>query len=297
MAETEDFYSSRIVNCVFNAFLSYIAITMNAVTVLALRKTSSLPKPLKTLLLSLAVADLGVGLVVQPLYIAKIVMKMEQNKYNETFNNVASALHKTGNFLYFASFFSVTALSVDRFLAIHLHLRYQELVTPKRVAALVISIWMFSAFLPLHSLCISINVRVKMIILLTIKIFCYISTGFCCYKIYLVVRRHANQIQVLQVQQFEPNSETISKFARLRKSAAGTFCVYLVFVACNLPNTCVLIAYINGERSSLIDHVNLFFWTLMLLNSSLNPLIYCWKMRDIRHAIINILRNIFPSQN
>ena len=48
-----------------------------------------------------------------------------------------------------ASFFGVVALSLDRFLAIHLHLRYQELVTHKRVVAVVILIWVLSIFLSL----------------------------------------------------------------------------------------------------------------------------------------------------
>jgi len=47
-----------------------------------------------------------------------------------------------------ASFFGVVAVSVDRFLAIHLHLRYQELVTHKRVVAVVTSIWLISVFIP-----------------------------------------------------------------------------------------------------------------------------------------------------
>ena len=44
----------------------------------------------------------------------------------------------------FASFFGVFAITVDRFLAIHLHLRYQELVTHKRVVAVVISFLVLS---------------------------------------------------------------------------------------------------------------------------------------------------------
>ena len=56
-------------------------------------------------------------------------------------------LYITALVLMNSSFFSVVAISVDRFLAIHLHLRYQELVTHKRVVAVVISIWGFSAVL------------------------------------------------------------------------------------------------------------------------------------------------------
>ena len=64
------------VNCVFNAFLCLTTIVLNIITIQALRKTSSLPKTLKTLLLSLAASDLGVGLLVQPLYVAILVMEI-----------------------------------------------------------------------------------------------------------------------------------------------------------------------------------------------------------------------------
>ena len=298
MTEADDIYPSLVANCVLNAFLSYTAIMLNTVTILALRKTSSLPKPLKTLLLSLAVSDLGVGLVVQPLYIAKLVMEMKQNNKNsETYANVDKAFVRIRRVLFHASFFGVTALCADRFLAIHLHLRYQELVTHKRVVAVVILIWILSAFLPLLPFWIPMNVIT--FIVQTIQAVCYISTAFFYYKIYVTVRRHANQIQTLQVQEFVPNVETaISNFARLhRKSAVGTFYVYLVFVACYLPITFVWVAKKSCRQSSLLSHVHLFTLTLIYLNSSLNPVIYCLKMRHIRHAIINILRNIFPSRN
>ena len=52
-----------ITNFVFNAFFYLTAITLNMVTILALRK----PGAVKTLLLTLAVSDFGVGLLVQPL--------------------------------------------------------------------------------------------------------------------------------------------------------------------------------------------------------------------------------------
>ena len=69
---------------VFNAFLCFTSILMNIITIQALRKTSSLPKTLKTLLLSLAVSDLGVGLLVQPLYVATLAIKIDQNMEGNT---------------------------------------------------------------------------------------------------------------------------------------------------------------------------------------------------------------------
>ena len=76
MAGTGDFYSTLVTNCFFNAFLLFTALVLNIITIQALRKISSFPKPLKTLLLSLAVSDLGVGLIVHPIHIVLLVMNM-----------------------------------------------------------------------------------------------------------------------------------------------------------------------------------------------------------------------------
>jgi len=123
---------------------------LNSVTIHAVRKTSSLPKPLKTLFLSLAVSDLGVGLLVQPMQITVLVMQLDPNAVNSpTFKSTYLTYVAVMNLFYYTSFFSVTALRLDRFLAVRLHLRYQELVTHKRVIAAVISIWVFGALLSL----------------------------------------------------------------------------------------------------------------------------------------------------
>ena len=79
MTEAEGFRESLhpalIANCVANAFLSFTAIVLNVITIQALRKTPSLSRTLKTLLLNLSISDLGVGLLVQPLYVASLVMQ------------------------------------------------------------------------------------------------------------------------------------------------------------------------------------------------------------------------------
>ena len=80
MASAKGVHWTLVVNCVFNAFFCLTTIVLNIITIQALRKTSSLPKTLKTLLLSLAVSDLGVGLLVQPLYVAILVMEIDQTQ-------------------------------------------------------------------------------------------------------------------------------------------------------------------------------------------------------------------------
>ncbi|CAH3173189.1 unnamed protein product, partial [Porites evermanni] len=147
MENDEDITSSYITTCVLNAFLSYTAVMLNCLTIYALTKLSSLPRPLKMLLLSLAVSDLGVGLMVQPSYIASLVMEMEHKTENPAYNITYKLYVFTVNLFGYASFFGVIFLSFDRFLAVYLHLRYQELVTHKRVVVVMVSKWVFSAVL------------------------------------------------------------------------------------------------------------------------------------------------------
>ena len=255
---------------------------LNVITIHAIRKTSSLPKPLKTLLLSLAVSDLGVGLFVQPLSVALLAMKLEQNIENNRAYTVTQITYLISTNLFgIASFFGVTALSVDRLLAIHLHLRYQELVTHQRVVVLVISLWVFSTVISLVRLWTPVSII--FLIFAIISVLCLITAATANYKICLAVRRHAHQIQA-QVQE-------VAIVVRLRKSAAATGYVFLVYVVCYLPNT--LILWISAFSSQPINAlIHTYTITLVFLNSSLNPLIYCWKMRHIRRAVMDMLRKL-----
>ena len=280
-----------VANCVLNGFLSYTAIVLNIITIQALRKTSSLPKTLKTLLLSLSISDLGVGLLVQPLYVASLAMEITKNSKNTDNINAYWAVVKasaiSGSLFAFASFFGVFVITVDRFLAIHLHLRYQELVTQKRVVAAVISFWVFSVSIASFSYALVSVLSVMLVV-------CIITTGLLYCKIYAAVRHHTNQIHTLQVQQVTQNGD-MANTARLRKTAVATFYVYILFSVCYLPIACAGLAKMIHGKNAFLSHLWLFIWTLVFLNSSLNPLIYSWKMRHIRQAVLDILRNICPS--
>ena len=248
-------------------------------------ENSPVSPPLDPRLLSLAVSDVGVGLLVQPLYIS-LLIKWSQK------NTPGWGTYKTFYFIShlftLASFCSVVAVSVDRFLAIHLHLRYQELVTHKRVVALVISIWMSSVFVSFSMFWVPLDSF--SLIILIIGVVSLILTTMAYVWIYLAVRRHKNQMQVLQVQQVAQAGE-VANFSSFVKSAVGIFYVCLVFLVCYLPYFIVLVSIEIRGPSIVFKKICLFSVTLVYLNSSLNPVIYCWKMRHIRHAVINILRN------
>ena len=70
--------------------------------------------------------------------------------------------------------------------------------------------------------------------------------------------------------------------------------VFAALMICYLPFGLVLIARTTAsEITGPVALINFFAITLVYLNSSaLNPLLYCWKIREVRHAVKEILRNL-----
>lgn len=202
------------------------------------------------------------------MYVAQLIMKW---KYcNESYNAI-----------YIPHLIRVMALCAERFLAIQLHLRYQELVMYKHIIIAVISIWVFRTLTSLLKLWIPKN---TMFVFFVIKDSSSIITAtFLSVKLYLTLRLHMNQIQLTQVAQNE-QGESVQ---RKRRSAMASLYVYLVFTVCCLPNTCVFIIIgSTSEPRNDLQHLHFYTLTLLFLNSTLNTVIDCWKGKHIRHTVI-----------
>ena len=289
--ELKDLRSTFIVNCIFNNFMTHTSIMLNIVTIYAIHKTSAMAKTLKTLLLSLACSDVAVGLFSQPIYTFFLVKWLQLD--NLSFHTY-KALSIPSHLFSTASLLGVVAVSVDRFLAVHLHLRYQELVTHKRVVVVVIGKWLCSAFVSLIALWGLPSAR--NITESVVAAFGFIITFVVYTRIYLTVRRHKNQIHSMQVQEVA-HSDEIKHFIVLIKSTVSIFYVYLLLLICYLPFLiCKTVVQIYGSSIAL-KQILLYSSTLIFLNSSLNPVIYCWKMRHVRHVIVNILRKMSRTSN
>jgi len=301
-------YSSYIVICVLNGVLGCTAVVFNCLTIHAIRKISSLsagsqpalpgssalPIPLKILLISMAVSDLGVGLLVQPLTIAVYVLDLKgESTIPVLYESMNTICLIPASFFTYASFFSVTALTIDRFLALYLHLRYKELVTRKRIVSVVIFIWILSAVL-------SLVYRLSLIetadgFFIAMEVLCLVVNAAIYCKIYEVVRRHTKHLKTLQVQQ-ETQRSDIANVAKIVRSTISIFYVFVVFSICYIPCVTIHVASAairtasSGQlQGTWIEQVHPYTGILLFLNSSLNPFIYCWKMRRIRFAIKSLI--------
>ena len=267
--------------CIFNLVFSVVAVLGNLLVIHALWKSSSIPATVKKLFLSLALPQLMWGIIIA-------VMLSKTSNGDRNFASfcpvIVTACYFFAFFLCSASFFTIAAIAVDRLLAISLHLRYHELVTSKRINMVFIMLWLTSGV----TASISILFPVANKIIATFQVILLLLTTVAYIRIYKVVRYHRIQIQSqLQLQNFE-----VEDLHRQKKSAWNALIVYITFLFYYLPFfVSVLIVLIYGEKMSPLI-ANYATLLVIFLNSSLNPLVYCWRYREIRNIVRSSLKKV-----
>ena len=164
-----------------NFFLSITASLGNVLILIALHKVSSIHPPTKLFFRCLALSDLGVGLIAQPLHTIKIMSPLIKMNFYYVFY-VRQVRRISSWCLGGVSILTSTAISVDRLLALLLGLRYRHVVTLRRVRAAIICFWF--AGVSLGSIRISrsdVALKAASTLLplsLVISIFCYTRIFF-----------------------------------------------------------------------------------------------------------------------
>ncbi|XP_078361682.1 trace amine-associated receptor 9-like [Oculina patagonica] len=268
----------------FNIPLSITAFLGNVIIIVALQKVSSLHPPSKILLGCLASTDLCVGLITQPLYVS-MKMSPDHSKYCLYLKILFETI---GSMFCAVSLLTMTAISIDRLLALTLRLRYRQVVTLMRVRLVVVSFWLFSASV---AMIVFYNFLIASSIACIIVLLCIVTSTFCYTKIYLTLRHHQTQVQD-HVQQGQQNGGGIAlNIARYRKTVSSALWIQMTLLACYLPYAIFVgIIAVTGLTKSSLDIAWAITISLLLLNSSINPLLYCWKMREVRQAVKETIR-------
>ena len=268
-----------------NVALSITATLGNALILVAFYKESSLNPPSKLFLRCLAFSDLCVGLVVQPLAVLSLLAAF-YHLWN--FCRVTELLWYSFNIVAVDfSLATLSAISIDRLLALSLGIRYRQVVTMKRTRWCVGLLLLFSivnCFTQYGNYFAFIVYSALMWILL-------LTTLTCCYaRIFLILRNH---LQAQVIPQGEPNGISPLNLSRYKKTVSTALWVFAALLICYLPFGLVLLAQtMLPEITEPVVIVGFFGLTLVYLNSSLNPLLYCWKIREVRHAVKEVLTNV-----
>ena len=252
-----------------NILFSITACLGNILILIALRKATSIHPPTKLLFQCLAITDLGVGLISQPLMVTLMLLADIDIKIWYVCYYLFWSLSTT---FCGVSVFASTALSVDRLLALFSGLRYRQVVTLKRVRAVLASgcltalltvlVWYFRA-----ESARSINIIFSTLSLI-ISLFSYT-------KIVLRLRQHGHA-----------NKGGIPlNFERYKRTVVSIALVQLALIACYLPFVICHILYDLNRFPSRFNFLLDLTVTLLFINSSLNPFLYCWRIKEIRQAV------------
>ena len=259
-----------------NIFFFVTAFLGNTLILVALHKETSLHPPSKLLYRNLAITDLCVGIIVEPLVVTYWTSVVNERWDICYYADWAASF--SGLTLCAVSLLTLTAISVDRLLALLLGLRYRQVVTYRRTCITVTS----TLFL---------NRRITSWFQYIVTALCLVTTIFAYAKIFVTLCH--NQIHVQNhVAQGQPSQAIPLNIARYRKALYSTLWVQGTLGICYLPFYIVLVLTPRRGMHLSIYLARNFTVSMVLLNSSLNPLLYCWKIREVRQAVKETLTQL-----
>ena len=284
---SKDSFISNIIICILNAMFAVMTIAENCIILLAIRKTRELHSPSFVLLCCLAFSDLIVGLICQPFFVAYVIAELMEESFSVYCSlrmiHVISGWITSG-----VSYVTLAAVSIDRLLALTLHLRYNMIVTVPRVFIAVFVIWIIC----ITGVMLRFWISNWITYLSGIFLSTFLVTALSTLKIFRIVRRHQRQINDQNVALSSLHNNTVNVL-KCRKSAVTVLYVYGLLLLFYLPLcvTTFVEALIGYNKAVKIAYT--YAATAVIFNSSLNPLVYCWRITEMRRAVRSVFRNSF----
>ena len=265
---------------VINTLFAITAFVGNTVILIAFHKETSLHQPSKALIRNLVASDVCVSFV-ELVFVAHWISILQERWQTCRILYYAQVIGASISLL--VSLCTLAAISVDRLLALLLGLRYRQIVTLRRVYAVNATLWVFpgvsSAIFWIFS---PATWRVWSSTCLTL---CLITSLFCYARIFARLRHQQSQVHNHPQEQ---GIQTISSNSlRYRKTVHTALWLQTALVF-YLP---YLLVALFAHREIQNTHQSAFYIllcttvTLMFFNSTLNPILYCWKIKEVRRTV------------
>ena len=234
------------VNAALNVPLAIATTFANLVVLLAIRHVTSIRLPSKLLLCSLVLTDLGAGSVVQPQFATRLFLRAIYPDLVpcSLFRSYAA----TAPLFPYASLLTLAAISLDRYAALFFHLKYKQIVTTRRVCAVLAFILAIAVF--------GVLTYVKSPDKLT-----FAGLVTCIYVVPLLViffasikiyrRLRAQQIQSQAPDQAQQQAGNTLNVARFRRTASALMWICVLLLICYLPFLCMAAYRATAESTPL----------------------------------------------
>ena len=264
---------SYIITIIINIITSPLTVLLNVLVIMAVIRRPRLQSYPNILLACLAATDVLNGLITQPLFIlCGILELLGMNEPEVILCSFHYAFFRT---LSLCSCLHLMLITCERLIAIKFSLRYPQLVTTRSIKVAVITVWMVSIF-PGVTRPINNESLEKIAIFLTVFsfMFCILFIAVSYVILYFEILRHRKMIKTQQLPQNQ-----VESFAKEHKALKTTVFVIAAVLLCFVPAIFILeLAGVGLAFSVSAPWIR----TFLILNSLLNPLIYCWRQEEMR---------------
>ena len=283
LEQTKNTFIASILTCILNAVFSLLTVSGNFIILRVIWKTQELHSPSFILLFCLAAADLLVGLICQPFFVAYQIAELTDNF--SAYCILRMIQNISGWIATGVSFGTLSGVSIDRLLALTLHLRYNTIVTVQRILQTVFMVWIVSVAVVMLRF---LRIRPWIIFPAVVVVVSFVVTAISTFKIFQIVRKHQRQISQ-QNQSVQNNTVNVLK---CRRSAVTVIYVYSLFVILYLPFCATMFVETFTGYTLAVKITYDYVTTVVFINSFLNPIVYCWRIGEIRRAVTNLLKKI-----
>ena len=277
----------------FSVFLILVTVPGNFLVCLAIIKDPfrNLKTPFNYFLLSLAATDLVVGAIMDPVSVAFHINEALRLNYVDI-----KILHVLYFILSTASILTLAALTVDRYVAVAMPVKYKTTVTSRRAIVTSVSIWV--AALGFSFIYFKVG-------FMFFAFFFANTTVFSTFAILIFVHvgilkrlrerskywRGRRAIGSYTESENQENQNNIISTKKETKAAKVLMIVLVTFSASFTP-ACVMIYLLNFCSKCSCFMIHWFRdlqFVMVLCNSGINPYLYAWRLPQFKRAFYKIL--------
>ncbi|KAK3718257.1 hypothetical protein QZH41_003334 [Actinostola sp. cb2023] len=300
----------RVTLSTINIVSAIMASSLNFLIILSIWRTPSLHKPSNILLANLAITDFLVGTIVQPLLILTNFASLEN--WVQVFCYCWIVGRVFGYWFCSTSLFTLVVISVDRLLAILLKNRYRAVVTVRRVI-IALLLWWLGAGLIILSVVTATEIHYEIYFtVLAIVMFAMLGTIILCYTLSFRILKKMSSPVMPAVQTGEENPPAAPpnfrpmKYRRLLITMVlllfTTFLFYTPYVCSVIAAVITHVIYLE-QPDVVYDYYRVPFYRFLSLselivgiNSTVNPLLYLWRMKKLRDSVGSTVRMILKKE-